>query len=329
MTAYIMRRLGYMLLNIWLISVVSFVIIQLPPGDFLTSYLVTLQAEMGSSFPEGEVERLREQYGLDKTPVEQYIRWIDRLLHGDMGRSFAYARPVEELIASRIPATIGISLTALLFTYLLAIPIGIYSARHQYSLGDYLATFIGFIGLAIPDFLLALVLMWFFYSSFGLSIGGLFSPEYQNAPWSIAKVFDLLQHLPVPVLVIGTAGTAGLIRVMRATLLDEIRKPYVIAARTRGLSENRLIYKYPVRLAILPLISTIGWLLPTLVSGSVIVSIVLNLPTVGALLYQSLISQDMFLAGGCLLLLTVMTVIGMFVSDLLLAWLDPRIRLED
>lgn len=327
MYAYLARRLVYMGVTVVLVSMIGFTIIQLPPGDYLTTYIANLQS-LGTQVTESEAASLRAQYGLDRTAVEQYLLWVRNMVGGDFGYSFEYRQPVGDLIAERLPATVVISGLAILFTYALAIPIGIFSATHQYSLADYLVSFIGFIGLAIPDFLLALVLMWFLFSNFGLSVGGLLSPEYLTAPWSIDRVIDLLKHLPLPILVIGLAGTASLIRVMRGMLLDELRKPYVIAARTRGLSEYHLTLKYPSRLAILPLISAIGWLLPSLVSGTTIISIVLDLPTVGALLYRSLIGQDMFLAGTSMMLLTVMTVVGMLISDLFLVWLDPRIRLE-
>lgn len=250
------------------------------------------------------------------------------MLHGDFGRSFQWNEPVSKLIAARLPLTIVISLFTLIFTYVVAIPIGIYSATHQYSIGDYIFTVVGFIGLATPNFLLALVLMFIFYKYFGLSAGGLFSPHYQLAPWSVAKVIDMLKHLPIPVIVIGTAGTAGLIRVMRGCLLDELRKQYVITARAKGVAERVLLFKYPVRVAINPVISTIGWELPGIVSGETITAIVLSLPTTGPLLFRALMAQDMYLAGSTVMFLTSLTVIGTLLSDILLAWIDPRIRYE-
>jgi len=250
------------------------------------------------------------------------------MLHGDFGICFTWNKPVSELLAERLPLTIMISLFALIFVYIVAIPIGIYSATHQYSISDYTFTTIGFAGLATPNFLLALILMLLFYKYFGLSIGGLFSPEYIEASWSLGKVVDMLKHFPIPIIVIGTAGTAGLIRVMRSCLLDELRKQYVITARAKGAAERTLLFKYPVRMAINPIISTMGWVLPAIVSGETVTAIVLSLPTTGPLLYQALIYQDMYLAGSIIVLLTFLTVIGMFISDLLLVWIDPRIRYE-
>lgn len=271
---------------------------------------------------------MRKQYGLDLPVYFQYFKWMGNMLQGDFGDSFTYNTPVSELIAERLPFTIMLSLITLVFTYALAIPIGIYSATHQYSAADYSFTTVGFIGLATPNFLLALILMFLFFKYFGLSIGGLFSSQYQLAPWSIAKFMDLLKHLPIPIIVIGTAGTAGLIRVMRGCLLDELRKQYVITARAKGLTERALLFKYPVRSAINPIISTIGWTLPGIVSGATITAIVLSLPTIGPLLLTALINQDMYLAGSTVMFLVFLTVIGTFISDILLVWLDPRIRYE-
>lgn len=260
--------------------------------------------------------------------VVQYWKWISNiLLHGNMGRSFAWRQPVSTLIMDRLAATLLVSLGSTLFVYSVAIPIGIISAVKQYSVWDYIVTFLGFIGLAIPNFLLALISMVWFYQTFGVSIGGLFSPEFQSADWSWAKFLDMLKHLPVPLIVIGLAGTAQIIRVMRATLLDELNKPYVETARAKGVSEWRLIMKYPVRVALNPIASTIGWLLPAMFSGATITAIVLNLPTVGPLLLESLLTEDMFLAAGILLILTTLTIVGTFISDMILMWLDPRIRM--
>ena len=250
------------------------------------------------------------------------------MLHGDFGKSFQWNMPVSELIGERLMLTVTISILTLLFTYVVAIPIGIYSATHQYSIGDYSFTIFGFAGLATPNFLLALILMFVFYKYFGLSAGGLFSIEYALAPWSVGKVIDMLKHLPIPIIVIGTAGTAELIRIMRGCLLDELRKQYVITARAKGVSERRLLFKYPVRIAINPIVSTIGWTLPTIVSGTTITAIVLSLPTTGPLLFRALISQDMYLAGSTIMFLTFLTVIGTLISDILLVWVDPRIRYE-
>ncbi len=325
MLRYLVRRLTLGILTIWVISIVSFVIIQLPPGDYLTTYLSRL-SESGTTASEAQLALLREQYGLDQPLWIQYGKWMLQVLQGNLGLSLLYVRPVADLVGERLVLTMVVSIAALIFTWLLAIPIGIYSAVRQYSLGDYTFTIIGFIGLAVPNFLLALVLLYLSFVWFGGNVGGLFSPEYEEAPWSLAKLGDLLAHLPIPALVLGTAGTAQLVRVLRANLLDELSKPYVTTARAKGLTERTLISKYPVRVALNPVASTIGFLFPTIVSGSIIISTVLSLPTVGPLLLSALTTQDMFLAGGIVLLLGVMTVLGIFVSDLILAWLDPRIR---
>ena len=325
MLSYIIRRLLIMIPTLVAISIISFAIIQLPPGDFLTTYVAERNAR-GETVDPTEVESLRQRFGLDQPMYIQYLRWSWNFLHGDFGHSFEWNRPVSSLIAERIPLTIVISFTTLLFTWLVSVPIGIYSAVRQYSWVDYLLTFIGFIGLATPSFLFALVLLWFSYAYLGMSIGGLFSPEYLEAPWSWAKILDLLSHLWIPVIIVGTAHTAKFIRIIRGNLLDELKKPYVTAARAKGLSEARLILKYPVRVAINPLVSTIGWTLPELISGIAITAVVLNLPTSGPLLLSALRSQDMQLAGGFIMLLSFLTVIGTLISDILLAWVDPRIR---
>jgi peptide/nickel transport system permease protein len=258
----------------------------------------------------------------------QYVKWAGQMLQGNFGMAMEWNRPVKDVIGDRLTMTIVISLAAVIFTWAVALPIGIYSAVRRYSIGDYIFTFIGFIGLAIPGFMLALIVLYVGFRYFGANIGGLFSPEYADASWNWAKFKDLLAHLPIPAVVLGLSGTAQMIRIMRSNLLDELRKPYVMTARARGLAEMRVILKYPVRVALNPFISTIGYLLPYIVSGSIIVSLVLSLPTVGPLLLKALIAQDMFLAGTIILLLGVMTVIGTFISDLLLMWVDPRIRLE-
>ena len=327
MLFYVIRRFLYMAILLLLISVVAFVIIQLPPGDYLSSYIVHLQAS-GQTVDEAQLAALKKQYGLDLPMYAQYFKWMWKMLHGDFGRSFEWNKPVSELIGERLVLTVVLSLFTLIFTYIVAIPIGIYSATHQYSVGDYAFTVIGFAGLATPNFLLALVLMFMFFKYFGLSIGGLFSPQYQLAPWSLAKFVDMLKHLPIPIIVIGTAGTAWLIRVMRGCLLDELRKQYVITARAKGVAERILLFKYPVRVAINPIISTIGWTLPGIVSGETITAIVLCLPTTGPLLFRALLSRDMYLAGSIVMFLSFLTVIGTFISDLLLVWIDPRIRYE-
>lgn len=327
MLVYIARRILYMIPTLIIISVISFIIIQLPPGDYLTSYIAQL-SETGESVDEAVIASLKKRYGLDQPMYIQYFMWINGVLHGDFGQSFEWNKPVSELIWERLALTVTVSLFSLIFTYVVAIPIGIYSATHQYSIGDYFFTFVGFLGLATPNFLLALVLMFLFYKYFGLSVGGLFSPEFVEAPWSWAKVIDMMNHMWIPVIVIGTAGTCGLIRVMRGCLLDELRKQYVVTARAKGVGERKLLFKYPVRVAVNPIISTIGWTLPSIVSGATITAIVLSLPTTGPLLLRSLMSQDMYLAGSFILLLATLTVIGTLISDILLAWLDPRIRYE-
>lgn len=327
MLVNVARRLLLGLFTVWVISVISFVIIQLPPGDYITSYIAA-QSASGNPMSQQEAENLREIYGLGDPIYIQYVKWIDRMTDGDFGMSFEWRRPVDEVIGDRLTTTIAVSLAAIIFTWVVALPIGIFSAVHQYSAGDYLATFIGFIGLAIPNFLIALILMYFGWKYLDMDIGGLFSPEYRLEPWSLAKTWDMIKHLPIPALVLGLSGTAGLIRIMRANLLDELRKPYVVTARAKGLPKTRLILKYPVRIALNPFVSTIGYLLPYIVSGSIIVSIVLDLPTVGPLLVKALIAQDMYLAGTIILLLGILTVIGTLISDLLLMWVDPRIRLE-
>jgi peptide/nickel transport system permease protein len=327
MLAYLLRRLILAILTIWAVSVLSFVIIQLPPGDYITSYIAQMSSG-GGFVSEQEAEALREQYGLNKPMWVQYLRWMTLVVRGNFGIALEWGRPVSEVIGDRLWLTMVVSVAAVLLSWGLALPIGIYSAVRQYSFGDYAATLLGFLGLAVPSFMLALVVMYFGFTLFNLNIGGLFSDEFAEAPWSLAKAWDLAKHLPVPAFILGLAGTAQLIRIMRANLLDELRRPYVVTARARGLAEHRVILKYPVRVALNPFASTIGYLLPYVVSGSIIVSLVLSLPTVGPLLLRALVAQDMFLAGTIVLLLGVMTVIGTFLSDLLLMWIDPRIRLE-
>ena len=328
MLSYALRRFLYMIIVLLIISVIAFIIIQLPPGDYLTSYIMELKTT-GTDVSLSEIAALKKQYGLGLPIYQQYFKWMWGMLHGDFGRSFQYGeRPVSELIAERLPLTIMINIFAIIFVYIVAIPIGIYSATHQYSKGDYIFTVFGFTGLAIPNFLLALILMLLFYEYFGFSVGGLFSPQYKMASWSLSKFVDMLKHLPVPIIVEGTAGTAGLIRVMRGCLLDELGKQYVITARAKGVSERTLLFKYPVRVAINPIISTIGWMLPAIVSGGAIVEIVLSLPTIGPLLFRALLTQDMYLAGSSIMILSFLTVIGTFISDILLVWIDPRIRYE-
>jgi len=311
--------------TLFIVSIIAFVVIQLPPGDFLAS-LISSSSE---TIDQAQIDALRERYGLDEPVYIQYWKWISGIIvNGDFGDSFEWNRPVSELIWERLGLTVFISIITLTFIWIVAIPIGIFSAVKKYTLGDYIVTVIGFIGLAVPNFLLALILMYISFRYFGQSVGGLFSPEYIDAKWSLNRVIDLLQHLWLPVIILGTAGTAALIRVMRANLLDELSKLYVEAARARGLSELKLLFKYPVRVALNPLVSAIAWVFPALISGSAITSIVLNLQTTGPLLYRSLQSQDMYLAGSLILLVSVLTIIGTLVSDILLAWIDPRIQLQ-
>ncbi len=328
MLHYIAHRLVLMIPTVFGISIIAFMIIQLPPGDYLTTTIAQLSAA-GDLVEEEAIAALKSRYGLDQPLHIQYLKWIWGIIsRGDFGMSFEWELPVRELVWSRLSLTVILALATLIFTWAVAFPVGIYSAVRQYSIGDYFFTGIGFVGLAIPNFLLALVLMYIAFKVFNQSVGGLFSPEFVEASWSLARVQDLLSHLWIPMVILGTAGTAGLIRLMRANLLDELRKPYVKTARAKGLSEMRLLLKYPVRVALNPFVSTIGWTLPLLVSGSAIVSVVLSLPTTGPLLLRALIAQDMYLAGSFILLLGMLTVIGTLISDILLAWLDPRIRFE-
>ncbi|MGH6816978.1 MAG: ABC transporter permease [Hyphomicrobiaceae bacterium] len=325
MISFIMRRLFLALATTWAISVMSFVIIQLPPGDFVDAYIARLSAT-GSPVSMEEAQSMRTLYGLDQPYYVQYAKWMSRVLKGDFGESMEWQRPVTDVLGDRLWLTVVVSFAALLLTWTLALPIGIYSAVRQYSIGDYVFTFIGFIGLAVPNFLLALIVLYLAFRWFGLNVGGLFSAEYELAPWSWAKFGDLMWHLPLAALILALAGTAQLIRIMRANLLDELRKPYVVTARAKGLSETRVILKYPVRAALNPFASALAYLFPYLVSGSIIISLVLSLPTVGPVLLRALIAQDMYLAGTIVLLLGVLTVVGTFISDLVLMWIDPRIR---
>jgi peptide/nickel transport system permease protein len=326
MLSYIVYRLFQLIPLLVLISVLTFAIIELPPGDYLTTYIIRLE-QSGTKISEDEIVRLNREYGLDKPLYWRYLWWLWKIVRrGDLGRSFDYGKPVTEVIGQRIMLTMVISIASLIFVWATAIPIGIYAATHQYTIFDYLFTFLGFIGMAIPGFLLALVLMYLAISRFGMAVTGLFSPQYAEAPWSWAKVADMLKRIWLPVIIIGINGTAGLIRVMRGTLLDELRKPYVTTARAKGIAERKLLFKYPVRIAINPMISTIGWLLPSLVSGAGITAIVLNLPTTGPVLVRALMSQDMYLAGSFIMILSTLTVIGTVLSDILLAAVDPRIR---
>jgi len=319
--------LGIALITIWVISVLSFVIIQLPPGDFVSQYAARL-ARTGGASAETQA-RLRAAYGLDQPLYVQYVKWMDQIVHGDYGMSFDWNKPVGEVIGERLPLTLVLSVAATFFITVVALPIGILSAVRGYSYADHFFTFMGTIGLAVPEFLLALVLLYVSSRYLGMNVGGLFSPDYQDAAWSGGKVWDLLKHLLLPAFILAVGGTAEVIRVMRANLLDELRKPYVVTARAKGLPERRLVAKYPVRVALNPFASSLGNYIPRIVSGAVIVSLVLNLPTVGPLLVSSLISQDMFLAGTIILLLGAMTVLLTLVSDIILMLLDPRIRYRE
>lgn len=327
MLRFAVRRLLYMFILVAAVAVLGFVVIQLPPGDWLSTYI--LQVEMsGDRVDQEQVATLKRMYGLDRSLVDQFLHWVWGMLRGNFGYSFFWNRPVADLVTERLGFTLLISGSTIVFSYVMAVAIGVYSATRQYGVGDYLATVLGFLGLSTPPFLVALVLVWFFLVLFDVNVVGLFSPDYLNADWSFARVVDLLKHLPVPVLVIGLGGIAGLQRIMRATLLDELRRQYVITARAKGVRETALLFKYPVRVAINPIVSTVAWMFPELVSGGAIVAVVLNLPTLGPLLLSSLRGQDMFLAGAIMTLLSVMTVVGFFLSDLLLMVIDPRIRME-
>ena len=328
MLKFIVKRLLWMLPFLAAISFLSFVLIQLPPGDYVTTYIATLAAS-NETIDQNTAAALRNRFGLDQPMIVQYWKWLSAIVfHGDFGLSFEWQQPVGDLIWERMALTLLLTFSALLVTWGVALPVGVFSAVKKYSIADYLVTFVSFLGLAIPSFLLALVLMYVAAVKFGQSVGGLFSDQYLTAPWSVDKMIDLLGHLWIPVVILAVSGTASLIRVMRANLLDELNKPYVTTARAKGLSEFHLLVKYPVRLALNPFISTIAWLLPNLVSGSIIVAVVMSLPTAGPLLLQSLMSQDMYLAGAFILLICTLTVIGSLISDILLALIDPRIRLE-
>jgi peptide/nickel transport system permease protein len=326
MISFLARRLLYMVLTIWLISIIAFMVIQLPPGDYVSQEVRRMIGQGVNVTPEMEAH-LRHVYGLDQPAYVQYFKWIRNIVvYGNFGRSMFSDADAGEYIIDRFPMTFTVTLFTTMLVWIIALPIGIYSAVRQYTVGDYFFSFLSFIGLGVPNFLLALVCLYVAFKVFDVSAIGLYSAEFEDAPWTFAKALDLGRHLLVPAIVIGLGSTAGLVRTMRANLLDELSKPYVETARAKGLSERRLLLKYPVRHALNPFISTLGWMLPALVSGEVIVSIVLNLPTTGPILYTALRGQDMFLAAGLILVLSSLTVVGTFVSDVLLAWLDPRIR---
>ncbi|MBN9088425.1 MAG: ABC transporter permease [Reyranella sp.] len=327
MTRYILQRLALLPLLMMVYSFVIFAIMQAPPGDFLTAYVATL-ASSGSSLSAEQIAAMRAQYGLDQPFFVQYLLWLQHLVHGDFGLSLEYQRPNAELIGEVLGLTLALALFSFVLTWALAIPAGIYSATHPRSIGDHLLTVINYVGVATPNFMLALVLMWVAFAYFDISITGLFSEEYAQAPWSVGKFVDLLGHIWLPALVLGIAGTARLSRIMRANLLDELNKPYVVTARAKGMKEWRLVLRYPVRLAFNPLVSTIGWYLPLLFSGSLIVATVMNLPNIGPLLLRALVNQDMYLAGGILLIYSFLTIVGTLLSDVALALIDPRIRVD-
>ena len=325
MWVFLAKRIGIGLITIWALSLFSFILIQLPKGDYVTSEMIALQME-GENVTDEELENLRIYFGLDKPVHMQYLSWIGNMMRGNLGYSYAQRTPVNDILGQRLLLTVLYAAATIVFIWVVAIPIGILSAVRQYSFADYSFTTLGFIGVAVPDFLLALLFLWLGFVFFGVSMGGLFSPEFVDAPWNLARIWDLTKHLFIPIIVLGTSGTASLIRIVRANLLDELHKPYVVAARARGLREWRLIIKYPVRLALNPAVSLTAYLFPFLISGSVIVSVVLSLPTIGPTLLQSLLEQDLQLAGAIIFLAGVMTVVGTLISDILLGLLDPRIR---
>lgn len=327
MIQYILKRIALTIPTIIVISIISFTLIQLPPGDWLSTHIANL-ASTGERLTDEEIYALYAQYGLDKPMHIQYLKWAWDSLHGNFGMSFEWGKPVGELIWERLGLTVVISLASLMFIWIVAFPIAIYSATHQYSFFDHLFSFLGFVGLGVPDFMIALILIWVGFRYFRTDVTGLFSDKYLEAPWGFGKFVDMLKHLWLPMIILGLGGTAGLIRTTRANLLDELHKPYVITARAKGLTERKLLFKYPVRVALRPFISTVGWTLPGLVSGSTILAVVLSLPTSGPLLLMSLMTQDMYLAGTFVMMLSILTVIGTLISDILLVFVDPRIRYE-
>jgi len=327
MLSYLVHRILIMIPTLTAISIVIFTIINLPQGNYFTTYVAELQ-ESGEATDLAKIQFLEKEYGLDRPLWQQYLYWAFGLLHGDMGYSFAYNLPVNKVVGDRLFLTFVVSFTTIIFTYVVAFPIGVYSATHQYSWTDHALTLLGFLGLATPSFLLALVLLYLANVYLGISIGGLMDPQYVDKPWSVPKALSVLAHLWIPVIVIGTAGTAAMIRRLRANLLDELQKQYVVTARAKGLHPFKLLFKYPLRMALNPFISDIGSLLPHVISGAAIVSVVMSLPTTGPMLLDALRSQDMYLAGSFLMFMAFLTVIGVFISDLALALLDPRIRLQ-
>jgi peptide/nickel transport system permease protein len=328
MGQFLLRRFIYAIIAMFVISLVSFAVIQLPPGDYVTDMVNRIRMSSGGNLDPAVEQLLRENYGFNEPFLTQYSRWISKIVtRGEFGYSFVYKRDAGEMVAERLPTTAVMVLGAFLLTWALALPLGIYSAVHKHSILDYTAGFIGFFGLAIPSFILAIVLLYFTYVYFGRATIGIFSPQFVDAPWSLARFRDLVSHMWIPALLAAVTGIGALTQTMRANLLDELNKPYVRTARAKGLAESKVLWKYPVRHALNPFVSTIGWLLPALVAGDVIISIVLNLPTAGSMLYAALLQQDLYVAAGFILVLSALTVVGTFISDLLLAWLDPRIRL--
>ncbi len=328
MTKYIVKQLLYSIPTLVTVSILVFVIIELPPGDYLTTYVTRLQ-EVGAVTTQEELAALRLRYALDQPLYARYLKWVTGMLHGDFGVSFVHNKPVADLLWGRVGLTFVLAFSALILQWLIAFPIGIYSAVRQYSLGDYLFTSLAFFSAATPEFLIALVVMYFLFVRYNFTLGGLFSVGMEDQPWSWAKFVDMMKHLGVGLLILGASSGIGLIRTMRANMLDELHRPYVTTARAKGLTELRLLVKYPVRVALNPFVSTVGWVLPALISGTTIISIVLGLPTTGPLLFSALQSQDMYLAGSFLMILSVLTVVGTLLSDILLAWLDPRIRISE
>ena len=326
MSSFIFRRLILMVPTLFMISLISFVVIELPPGDYMTSYIANRMA-MGDDVRQDEIDALVKQYGLDQPAPVRFAKWLGNVFQGNFGFSFEWSLPVSDLIWDRLGLTVVVAFAALMFSWIVGLVVGVFSAVYQYSIGDYIFTALSFIGLGTPNFMIALILMWIALSYFGVNISGLFSQEFVDAPWSVAKFFDMLKHLWAPAVIVGTAGSAGLVRTMRANLLDELSKPYVETGRAKGLNEMKLVMKYPTRVALNPFVSTMGWALPQLVSGSIIVSVVLSLPTTGPLLLRALLTQDMYLAASFLLMLSTLTIIGTLVSDIMLALLDPRIRM--
>jgi peptide/nickel transport system permease protein len=326
MFRYFVQRLLVMIPTLIVISIAIFVIIQAPPGDWIETYIAQLEAQ-GEAVDPAKIEFLRKTYGLDLPFYMQYLKWAGGLVQGDLGFSFEHSLPVNEVVGDRLWLTVVVSLASIVFVWVISFPIAVYSAVRQYSIGDYLFTFLGYIGLATPSFLLALILLYFAKEYFDISIGGLMDPQYMGAAWSWDKFQSILSHLWIPVLVIGLPGTAGMIRRLRANLLDELNKQYVTTGRAKGLPPGRLLVKYPLRISLNPFIADIGSLLPELISGSVIVSVVMSLPLTGPMLLDALRSQDMYLAGSFLMFMAFLTVVGVFISDIMLALLDPRIRL--